>query len=523
MFEQTGPRALLCHEHILQPATASEGSTGVATVTNPNANGNGASMAGKTSGNGNLSQREPPILRFTTPVFLAFALWFVPAPEGVDPAAMHLLAIFVATIVGLILKPLPMGAIALIGICVTAATGTLGIADALSGFSNNVIWLIVLAFFISRGFVKTGLGARIAYFFMAQLGKRTLGLGYGIVATDLVLAPAIPSNTARAGGVIFPILRSVAQAYNSTPEAGTARRIGAYLTTAAFQGTVITSAMFLTAMAANPLAAELAGELGVEITWTRWAAAALVPGLVSLIAVPYVLYVLYPPEIKETPEAAELARDKIESMGPVQRGERVMFGTFVLLLTMWIFGARIEIHSTVTAMIGLAVLLITGILTWDDILSEKGAWDTLVWFSALVMMASYLTRLGLIPWFSETVGAVFGDIGWLPAFLGLSLIYFYSHYFFASCTAHVSSMYAAFLGVALAVGTPPLLAALVLGFFSNLFSGTTHYGTGPAPVLFASGYVEVTDWWRLGVIVSVVNIFIWLGIGGVWWKVLGYW
>ncbi len=460
---------------------------------------------------------------YAIPLAAALALWRVPPPDGVEPAAMHLLAIFVATILGLILKPLPMGAVAFIGISATAATGTLSITESLSGFGNRVIWLIVLAFFISRGFIKTGLGARIAYMFMAQLGKKTLGLGYGLVAADLVLAPAIPSNTARAGGVVFPILRSVAKAYNSSPEDGTSRRVGAFLTTTAFQGTVITSAMFLTAMAANPLAAQLAGDLGVEITWTRWAVAALVPGLISLIVVPYVLFLLYPPQIKETPEAADLAKAKIRSMGQVQRSEWIMFATFLLLLSLWIFGSQLSIHSTTTATLGLAVLLLTRVLTWDDILAEKGAWNTLVWFSALVMMASYLTQLGLIDWFSETVGGVFGGVGWLPAFVGLSLIYFYSHYFYASCTAHVSSMYAAFLGVSLAVGTPPLLAALILGFFSNLFSGTTHYGTGPAPILFASGFVEVTEWWRLGAVVSVVNIAIWMIAGGVWWKVLGYW
>ncbi len=463
------------------------------------------------------------VVPFAVPIAAAVALWFVSPPEGVDPAAMHLLAIFVATILGLILKPLPMGAVAFIGITATAGTGTLSVTESLSGFGNRVIWLIVLAFFISRGFIKTGLGSRIAYMFMAKLGKKTLGLGYGLVATDLVMAPAIPSNTARAGGVVFPILRSVAQAYDSSPEDGTSRRIGAFLTTAAFQGTVITSAMFLTAMAANPLAAQLAGDLGVEITWTKWAVAALVPGLISLVVVPYVLYRLYPPEITETPAASTLAHEKLSSMGPIQRSEWIMLAAFALLLTLWIFGAQLSIHSTATAMLGLAVLLLTRVLTWDDVLTESGAWNTLVWFSALVMMASYLTQLGLIAWFSNAVGGLFGGVGWIPAFLGLSLVYFYSHYFYASCTAHVSSMYAAFLGVALAVGTPPLLGALVLGFFSNLFSSTTHYGTGPAPVLFASGYVEVSDWWRLGAIVSVVNIVIWLAIGGAWWKVLGYW
>jgi DASS family divalent anion:Na+ symporter len=220
---------------------------------------------------------------------------------------MHLLAIFVGTIVGIILKPLPMGAVAMVGIAASAMTKTLTITEALSGFGNRVIWLIVLAFFISRGFIKTGLGARIAYLFMALLGRKSLGLGYGLVATDLVLAPAIPSNTARAGGVVFPILRSVAEAYESRPEDGTARRMGAFLTVTAFQGTVITSAMFLTAMAANPLAAELASVQGIQITWIGWALAALVPGVLSLVLVPWLLFRLSPPEIKETPEARNLA------------------------------------------------------------------------------------------------------------------------------------------------------------------------------------------------------------------------
>jgi DASS family divalent anion:Na+ symporter len=462
-------------------------------------------------------------IKWGPPLIIGGVLWFLPPPSGVEPAGMHLLALFIATIIGIILKPLPMGAVAMLGIAATSVTGTLTVSQSLSGFGNRVIWLIVLAFFISRGFIKTGLGARIAYHFMALLGRRTLGLGYGLVATDLVLAPAIPSNTARAGGVVYPILRSVAEAYGSRPEDGTAGRMGAFLTVTAFQGTVITSAMFLTAMAANPLAAELAAPLGVQITWAGWAIAALVPGIVSLVTVPWVLYRLFPPEIRETPEATALAREELRKLGPMGRAEWIMLGSVVLLLTLWVFSGPLGIHTTATALLGLGVLLATGVLTWEDVLTEKGAWDTLVWFSALVMMASFLTELGLIPWFSEEVGGWFGGGGGGGAFLGLSLVYFYSHYFFASNTAHVSAMYAPFLGVALVVGTPPLLAALVLGFFSNLFSSMTHYGTGPAPVLFGAGYVEVADWWRLGFVVSLVNLLIWLGVGGVWWRILGLW
>jgi divalent anion:Na+ symporter, DASS family len=455
---------------------------------------------------------------------LAVLLWLIPPPSGVQPRAWHLLAIFVATIVGIITKPLPMGAIALFGIAATALTGTLTINQALSGFGNSTIWLIVVAFFISRGFIKTGLGSRIAYLFMALLGKKTLGLSYGLIATDLVLAPAIPSNTARAGGIIFPLVKASAKAYGSEPNDGTARKIGAFLMQAAFQGNVVTSAMFLTAMAANPLAAKLAAGMHINVSWGEWALAAAVPGIASLVLIPLILYKIYPPEIKETPGASQLAREKLAEMGQMHRDEWVMLGVFILLLLLWIFGDQLAgIDSATTALIGLSVLLAASVLTWKDILHEEGAWDTLVWFAALVMMAGFLNELGLIPWFTKSTQGMVGGINWGLAFLVLCLVYFYSHYLFASQTAHVSSMYAAFLSVSVAVGTPPLLAALALGFLSNLFSSLTHYGSGPAPVLFGSGYVELGTWWKLGALTGIINLMIWLIVGSLWWKLLGLW
>jgi len=437
---------------------------------------------------------------------------------------LHLLAIFITTILGIILKPLPMGAVAIIGIAVTAVSGTLPITDALSGFSDVVIWLIVLAFFISRGFIKTGLGSRIAYNFMALLGKRTLGLSYGLAATDLVLAPAIPSNTARAGGIVMPIMVSLAHAYGSKAGDGTERKIGSFLTLTAYQVNCITSAMFLTAMAANPLAQKLAGELKINITWGGWALAAIIPGLLSLIIVPWVIYKLYPPEVKETPNAVQMARQKLAELGRVSVKEYMMLAVFVLLLVLWIFAKQFgDMNATTAALIGLSALIILGVLGWEDVKTETGAWDTLVWFAALVMMASFLNKLGMVPWFSQSIGGMMGGHGWIFAFLMLSLVYFYSHYFFASNTAHVASMYAAFLGVAVTLGAPPVLSALVLGFFGNLFGSMTHYGSGPAPVLFGTGYVNVGTWWRIGFIVSLINIVIWIGIGGLWWKAIGLW
>ncbi len=437
---------------------------------------------------------------------------------------LHLFAIFVATIVGIIARTAPMGAVAMIGITATVLTGTLSITEAMSGFSDVVIWLIVLAFFISRGFIKTGLGARIAYTFMAVMGRRSLGLSYGLAATDLILSPAIPSNTARAGGIVMPIMTSLARAYGSHPSGTSARKLGSFLTLTAYQVNCITSAMFLTAMAANPLAQKLAGELKVTITWSEWAIAAIVPGIVALLVVPFLMYQLHRPAITETPEAVEMAKGHLRDLGPIKRQEWIMLGVFALLLILWIFAGRLgDLNPTTSALAGLTVLLLSGVLTWDDIKAETGAWDTLVWFAALVMMAGFLNKFGMVPWFSKTMGGMVAGMGWVAAFLVLALVYFYSHYFFASNTAHVASMYAAFLGVSVAAGAPPALAALVLAFFSNLFAGMTHYGTGPAPVLFGTGYVDVGTWWRVGLIVSVVNIVIWVGLGGMWWKMLGLW
>jgi len=461
--------------------------------------------------------------RFAVAVLIGLALALVPVPGGVEPRAWHLLAIFVATIVGIVLRPLPMGAVAMVATGVAVLTGTLTIEAAAAAFGAPVVWLVVAAFFIATAFIRTGFGVRIAYHFLRLLGRRSLGLGYGLVATDLVLAPAIPSNTARAGGVVFPILRSLCASLGSEAARGTEGRIAGFLTVTAYQGTVITSAMFLTAMAANPLAAELAGQMGVELGWTRWALAASVPGVVSLVLVPLILYRLHPPEIKETPEAPKLARERLRELGPMAREEWTLLAVFVLLLALWILGPILGVHTTAAALGGVGALLATGALSWEDVLEEQAAWDTFVWFAVLVMMASQLGELGLLEWFSDRVGGVVGGGWWLPSFLGIALVYFYSHYLFASNTAHVSAMYAPFLAVALAVGTPPLLAALVLAFFSNLFASLTHYGTAPAPIFFGSGNVSVKDWWKLGAVVSVVNIGIWLGLGSLWWRILGLW
>src|SRR5262245_25499528 len=460
--------------------------------------------------------------RLALVVAVGFLVWFLPRPMSVDPRAWRLLAIFIATLVGIIAKPLPMSAMAVVGIASALATRTLTIVEALTGFSNVTLWLVVSAFFFAAGFVKTGLGARIAYLLISKFGRSTLGLGYSLVATDLVLAPAMPSNTARAAGVVFPIVQAISRkALEDDPVKG--RKTSAFLTLAVYEGTVITSAMFVTSMVANPLVVQLAAAQKVFITWTSWAVAAIVPAIVSLIIVPVIVYKMCPPGAVKTPEAPAIAKEALAALGPMKRSEKLMASVSIVMLVLWILGTTLNLDPTATAFLAIAALLLTGVLNWDDLSHEHKAWDTFVWFGTLVMMATFLGQLGLIKWFSDQVAPIFSGIGWIPGMLGLSLTYSYSHYFFASLTAHVSAMYAPFLAVAIGLGAPPLLAALVLAYFSSLFASLTHFGTAPAPILFGSGYVSLGVWWKTGLILSFVNILIWLSVGGVWWKILGLW
>ncbi len=467
--------------------------------------------------------------------------WFIiAAPDGVDINAWRLLGIFVGTIVAIIGKALPIGGAAMIGILLVGITqvtnpGEPGkaMADALSGFSNSLIWLIGIAFFISRGFIKTGLGSRVAYYFVKLFGKSTLGISYALSFAELVLSPVMPSNTARGGGVMYPINRSISESMGSSPDPDTRMKIGAFLTLVAYQVNIITSAMFITATAPNPLVtAGIKQIANIDVSWAQWATAAFVPGLVALLLIPLILYYIYPPEIKKTPDAPAMAKQKLLEMGVVKLEEWIMIGVFFLLLFIWAGGPQLisdsplfKIDATAGAFTGLAVLLFSGVLTWDDLLKEKGAWDTVTWFSSLVMMATFLNKLGIIKWFSHLVETSIQSwgLGWLGAATILILIYVYIHYFFASNTAHISALFASFFGVGVALGAPPLMFGLFLGFASSICASITHYGTGSAPVLFGPGYVSMSEWWKFGFIISIINLLIFALVCALWWKVLGYW
>jgi divalent anion:Na+ symporter, DASS family len=469
-------------------------------------------------------------------------------PDGIKPESWRLLAIFVATIIGSILRPLSGSAMVLLGITALALTRSMPLSDAairtlsnpndlkaietlrlksiLGGYADPVVWLVLAAFFMSRGMIKTGLGRRIALLFIRAIGHKSLGLGYALVGTDMLLATVIPSNGARSGGITFPIAKSIAEAYDSRP-GDTARKLGAFLMVFIYQCEVIICAMFLTGQAGNLVIQRLAAQTtngAVDLSYSRWMLGGIVPGLVSMAVTGVLLYRLFPPEIRQTPGATEFAQTELDKMGAVSFHEKLMLGVFVMVGLLW--GTTNWLHSidySVVALLGISALLLAQVLTWSDVMAERDAWDVFIWYGGMVRMAEALGETGITKKFAEVSASFTAGWKWGAALAALALIYFYAHYGFASITAHASAMFVPFLVVVIAAGAPPYLAVLVLTFFSNLSAGLTHYGTTPGPIFFGTGYVKQQTWWKYGLIASVPNIVVWSTIGLLWWKILGWW
>ena len=461
------------------------------------------------------------------------AFFLGPVPASVTPDGWHLLGVFLATICGIISSPLrlPLGAVALCGMCASILTGTMPLGLALSATRDPVPWLVFAAFLIARAVVKCGLGRRCAYAVVSRCGGSTLGLCYALVFAEALVAPAMPSVTARGGGIFVPIIRAVAEAGGSHPSSEeSSRRLGAYLLATSFQCAQITSAMFLTAMASNSLSASLAGPAlgGAPLGWAAWASAALLPGAVSLLLLPAFIRFIYPPTNLESPEAPSLAREQLAAMGPLSVDEALTGGVMAGLVLAWVFGpALLNVSAVAAALFGVCALLALGVLNWEkDCLGEGAAWDTLLWFAVLISMAKELSARGVVDAATGVLTHALGNLaglGWAPSLAGLVLVYLYSHYLFASLAAHIGAMYPAFLAVAISMGSPPGLAALALAFASALMGGLTHYGCGSAPVYFGTGYVQLKDWLRVGALCSILNVLVWVGVGAPWWKFLGLW
>ncbi|MGE0043750.1 MAG: DASS family sodium-coupled anion symporter [Vicinamibacterales bacterium] len=455
-------------------------------------------------------------------VLYAFIAYVLPRPEAVTPEGWRFFGIFIATIVGMMLQPLPGAALVIVGLTATTLNGT-PMRSALGGFSEPSVWLVLAAMLMARVLTSTGMARRLALLFIRQFGGSSLGVGYALVFTDVTLAGGVPSITARSAGMVMPVGRSIAELFDSHP-GKSAPRLGRFLFATMYQGSAIACAMFFTGQASNVLAANLAADLvGLQVTWTSWFSAAVVPGLASCLVVPWVVYRVLTPEVRRTPEAPAFAREQLAKMGRMSRDELMALAVFVSVGLLWLTSGVHGLDVTFVALAGLAVLIVAGTLKWETAVSERSAWDVFIWYGGLLRMGQLLNDTGVTQVFAESVGGLLAGIPWFALLVATLLIYFYTHYFFASITAHMLALFPPFLVLVTSLGVPVPLAVYSLMCLANLPAGLTHYGTTTGPILFSQDYVTFQEWWRAGFVVSVANLVIWMTIGFGWWKVLGLW
>jgi citrate:succinate antiporter/L-tartrate/succinate antiporter len=473
---------------------------------------------------------RPGWWRAAVPLGVGLALALSPVPSGLERNAWTYFALFAAVVVGLVLEPIPAAAIGLLGVT-AAGVGRLvernpgaSITWALSGFQDRTVWLIFGAFVFSIGYGKTGLGRRVALWLVRALGGRTLGLGYAIALADLALAPGTPSNTGRSAGTIFPVVRSIPALYGSEP-GPSARRIGSYVMWTAFATTAVTSSMFLTALAPNAAALALVKQTaGLDVTWTQWLAGFWPVGVPLFALVPLLAYVLHPPEIKTSREVPAWAARELATMGAMTRSEKTMAALVVLAVLLWIVGSNPDValpllgsqfvDATGVVLLANALMLVTGVVEWDDVLSSRGAWNVLVWFATLVALADGLNRVGFVTWVARALAAHLRGFSPLAAMAVLVAFFFLAHYMFASLTAHAAAVLPVVLATGMAVpGLPVKAFALLLVYSLGLMGVLSPYATGPAPVYYASGYVSRRDFWVLGLAFGAIYLATLLAVG----------
>jgi L-tartrate/succinate antiporter len=455
------------------------------------------------------------------PLGIWLVIYLLPIPSGLNADQWHYFAVFAAVIAGLVLESMAVGAVGLIGLTFAAVMGYVesdpnkSLRWALSGFSESTVWLIVGAFVFSIGYRKSGLGRRIAMLLVRGLGRHTLGLGYAVAFADLILAPATPSNTARSGGTIYPIISNIPKIYGSEP-GPTAVKIGTYVMWTAFATTAVTSSLFLTALAPNAAALSIAKKtVDVDVTWSQWLMGFAPLGVLLMLLVPLLSYLICRPEVKRSPEIVRWASNELKAMGPLSRNEWVMSGLVLVAMFLWITGSNPTIklpglganyiNATMVVLVIISLLLITGVVEFADIVAEKSAWEIFFYFTSLLTLASGLNEIGFIKWVAEGFAKPLTSMSPTMAMILLVSLFFWIHYFFSSITSHAAAM----LPVVLAVGTGipgvsvPTLTLLCI-YSLGLMGVISPYATGPAPIYFGSGYIGKGDFWKLGLIFGLI-------------------
>lgn len=310
----------------------------------------------------------------------------------------------------------------------------------------------------------------------------------------------------------------------------TPEKAGAYLMVNTYMVTKVTSFMFLTGMGGNVLAAEFMSQMsGVTLDWMTWAKALVVPGLVLLLITPYICYLLEKPTVTTVDNKA-IAQAGLRELGPMSMKEKVLVGVFVLALLGWclpsvieqVAGIKVKVDATAVAVGAMVALLLSDVLTWDDMAKNKGGWKTLIWFGGIIGLSSALTKLKFFDWVGKMMQAnlSFGDNAAVALWV-LIVVSVVVRYIFASATAYIVALIPVLLMLGKVAGINPMILCLQLAAANSFGGALTHYGGPAAPIIFGAGYNETKKWWIVGGVFAVVCVVVMMVLGPVWWKMIG--
>ncbi len=456
------------------------------------------------------------------PIFFGIVLWVVGPFPGLNEDGYNIFIVFVSVIISLLIRAVPMAITVLTGLTFSVLTGLISLKEALKGYSDSTTWLVVIAFLIAGAIIDTGLGKRISFLCIYGLGRSLVGLGYALCFSELILGPIIPSNTARGGGILAPIVNSMCRVLGSQPNQNP-EKAGQYLHLVGAHANLITAAMFLTGMAANPLISKAAYDIfEIDFDWFNWALGAMVPGLIGLAGLPILIKYLSPPTIKSIEPIREKVKRDLKEIGPWTAAEIYTAIILVVMLLLWSTKPIHGIGTTTVSLLGLIFISFLNTLSWDQMVKNHRAWDTLIWLGGLLTLANKLKDLGFVSWFAENIQQNFYGINPIPLLIVLALIYFYSMYLFSMLTAHIIALGSAIFLILINVDINPFLIVGIIAYFSNLCGCLTNYSTGPVIIYFGNGYVKTSVWFKIGFLISIYHIFVWFGFGLVWWKIIGW-
>ncbi len=456
------------------------------------------------------------------PLILGIILWVIKPPSGLDQDAYLMFIIFASTILSVLIRAIPMSTSVLIGLLLSIIFNLMPLKVALMGFGDSTTWLVVIAFLIAGVIIDTGLGKRIALICIQELGKSVTGLGYAICTTELILGPLVPSNTARGGGIIAPIVDSISRSLGSEPK-NTSEIAGEYLHLVGAHANLITAAMFLTGMAANPIISRAALDVyGIEFDWSTWALGSIIPGLIGLIGLPIFLKYFSKPTIGSIENVRADIKLSIKELGPWSFREMAMVLILLLMLILWTTKSYHTMGTTTVALFGLVMLLILNITTWDQLVKNYKAWDTLIWLGGLLTMATGLKNNGFILWISESMNSTLVGVEPFTLLVLLAMIYFYSMYVFSMLTAHIVALGSTIMVVASGTDLNPFLVVGIIAYISSLCGCLTNYSTGPVIIYFGNGYSKPSNWFKIGFFVSLYHLIVWFVFGTIWWKYIGW-